>query len=142
MTTRASGTVAVLGSINMDSVFRVSQFPQPGETILAMSVSQHAGGKGLNQAIAAARAGAEVRMIGAVGDDAAGRILLDVLIGENIDCSAIGINKVEATGIAQIVVDGSGENQIIVVAGANAKVSCPSSSGVSVLLAQLEIPID
>ena len=120
-------SVCVLGSINLDLVLRVARFPQAGETLVARDLSRNLGGKGANQAVAAARAGAAVRMIGSVGDDDDGRALVAMLVAEGIDCAAVGADPAHPTGMAHILVDDSGENQIVVLAGANAVV--PSSGG-------------
>ena len=135
------GDVTVLGSINMDTVLTVTAFPAPGETIMALAAGRHPGGKGANQAIAAARAGAAVRMIGAVGDDADGRMMLALLEAEGIDAAAVRIDAALPTGAAFISVDASGENQIVVSPGANAVVRV-SNPLAGVRLAQLEVPFD
>ncbi len=141
MSRAPAGSVAVLGSINLDSVVRVRRFPQPGETVMATGITRHLGGKGANQAIAAARAGAAVSLIGAVGSDAEGQILLAMLRQDEVNCDAVRI--VDApTGVAHILVDDRGENQIVVASGANALVTAPPTTAERVLLAQLESPID
>lgn len=133
--------VVVVGSANLDLVARTLRHPAPGETVLGDAYAEHAGGKGLNQAVAAARSGARVAFVGAVGDDAAGTRLRGVLHDDGIDAERV--TDVDApTGRAVIVVDHHGENSIVVVPGANALVvldTAPPPS--SVLLAQLEIPI-
>ncbi|WP_425231076.1 ribokinase [Sphingomonas sp.] len=135
------GSVAVLGSVNMDVVVAVARFPEPGETISAAAVTRHPGGKGANQAVAAARAGAAVRLIGAVGDDADGRALMGMLQAEGIDADDVRV--VDApTGVAYILVDAAGENQIVVASGANALVGTPPPVRAAVLLAQLESPVE
>ena len=134
-------TVHVVGSINIDIIARVDRLPRPGETILALGTERLAGGKGANQAAAAARMGADCRMIGAVGTDDGGRWIRDLIAATGVDTS--GIVAVEAaTGAAHIAVEASGENQIIVLPGANAHVAPPPEIASGVLLAQLEIPID
>ena len=112
--------VCVIGSINVDLVVLADRLPEPGETVLGGRFSTHGGGKGANQAVAAARAGAVVSMIGAVGDDEHGRTALESLRAEGIDISRIRIHAVEPTGVALIAVGGRGENQIVVAPGANA----------------------
>lgn len=112
--------VCVIGSINVDLVVLADRLPEPGETVLGGRFSSHGGGKGANQAVAAARAGAEVAMIGAVGDDEHGRASLESLRAEGIDISRVRIHDVEPTGVALIAVGGRGENQIVVAPGANA----------------------
>jgi ribokinase len=116
-----SGRVVVVGSINVDLVVAADHLPQPGESVLGGSFEQHFGGKGANQAVAAARAGAKVSMIGAVGEDASGVASLDALRAEGIDVA--GVRRVAApTGVAIIAVDRAGDNQIVVAPGANAEV--------------------
>lgn len=115
----SNGLVIVVGSINVDVVVRVARLPAPGETIAGGELERHGGGKGANQAVAAARAGARVHMIGAVGDDDFGRAALDELTGEGIDCSGVAVLGRAATGVAAITVDAAGENQIAVASGAN-----------------------
>ncbi|MEA2145173.1 MAG: ribokinase [Solirubrobacteraceae bacterium] len=114
-----SGQVIVVGSINVDVVVRVSRLPGPGETVAGGTLGRHGGGKGANQAVAAARAGAEVRLVGAVGDDDFGRSALDELGAEGVDCAGVSVAPGHATGVASIVVDEQGENQIAVASGAN-----------------------
>ncbi|MDQ3738218.1 MAG: ribokinase [Actinomycetota bacterium] len=132
--------VCVFGSANLDVVARAERHPRPGETLLGTSYDEHPGGKGLNQAVAAARAGAATAMLGAVGHDAAGDRLLAVLAGDGIDHA--GVLGVDApTGRAMIVVADDAENTIVVVPGANAEVQRAELPDCSVLLVQLEIPI-
>lgn len=142
MRRKARAFVCVLGSINLDIVVRVPRFPCCGETLIASDVLRNMGGKGANQAVAAVRAGAKVRMIGAVGDDADGRMLVSMLKQEGIDCDAIHVSDRCPTGIAYITVDGVGENQIIVYPGANALAGAGAPVDAHVLLAQLESPLD
>ena len=113
------GRVAVLGSLNVDVVTLVERHPVPGETLLGEAGGTYAGGKGGNQAAAAARAGAAVSMLARVGDDGPGRSYLDRLTGLGIDTSAVSTSGSAPTGTAFITVDEQGENSIIVVAGAN-----------------------
>jgi ribokinase len=139
--------VAVVGSINMDFVVESPLFPEPGQTVLGKSISYFPGGKGANQAVAAARLGAEVRMIGAVGGDEFGGKLLDVLRKEGIDTRGVRVTD-GATGIASILVSG-GENTIVVVPGANGAVgpedvrtNVTLIEDADIVLVQLEIPFD
>jgi ribokinase len=132
--------VTILGSINMDVVLRVPRFPMPGETILSAAVTRHPGGKGANQAIAVARAGAFVRMLGAVGDDADGREMLRLFDADGIDCAGVVITD-QATGTAYVLVDETGENQIIVSPGANSGARTGGGTSDGILLAQLELPL-
>lgn len=118
----ARGSVLVVGSVNVDLVVRVSRLPAPGETVLGGTFASHAGGKGANQAVAASRLGAEVRFIGAVGDDDLGRSATADLKTEGVDTSGLHVLPDIATGVALIAVDERGENQITVASGANAGV--------------------
>ena len=142
------GRVLVLGSLNVDLVTHVERHPGPGETVLGEGLSRLAGGKGANQAVAAASAGAEVAMLGAVGDDDSGRAYVERLRRLGIDTSGVVVRADQPTGTALIVVDGAGENTIVVAAGANAGVGDEAISAVEsagagdVLLAQLEVPLD
>jgi ribokinase len=108
----------VFGSINVDLLFKVEALPCPGRTVLCPGYEVAAGGKGANQATAAARAGAAVRMIGHVGDDGFGRFAQEAMAAAGVDCAKVAISD-QATGIAAIGVDRAGENQIIVASGAN-----------------------
>lgn len=117
---RTPGTVVVVGSINVDLVLRVDRLPAPGETVTGGTFEQNGGGKGANQAVAAARAGAEVRLVGAVGDDEMGARALAELCDEGIDVTSVVRLTDAPTGLAVVVVDAEGENQIAVASGANA----------------------
>jgi ribokinase len=108
----------VFGSLNVDMLFKVHALPWPGETVLCPGYELAAGGKGANQAAAAAKAGARVRMIGHLGDDDFGRLARDTLQVAGVDCSGVRPSS-EGTGIAVIGIDRTGENQIIVASGAN-----------------------
>ncbi|CAM2817943.1 ribokinase [Mycobacterium intermedium] len=132
----------MVGSVNMDLRFEVGVLPRPGETVLASSMGHAPGGKGANQAVAAARAGARVQFVGAFGDDSAADELRAHLLANGIDLS--GVRTVSGpSGTAMIVVDPRGENTIVVAAGANAhlEVAPTATAGCDVLLTQLEIPI-
>lgn len=113
--------MVVVGSINLDLVVRVERLPRPGETVAGGSLERHGGGKGANQAVAAARAGAEVHFLGAVGEDDFGAQALEELQREGIDVDGITRLSTASTGLAAIVVDDQGENQIAVASGANAE---------------------
>ena len=113
------GIVAVVGSINIDEVVRVERLPREGETVSGGEFDRHGGGKGANQAVAAARAGATVRMVGCVGDDAIGDAALAELRAADIDVEHVARSTEAATGVALIVVDRDGRNQIAVAPGAN-----------------------
>ncbi len=112
--------VIVIGSLNIDLVVAAARLPEPGETVLGGRFSVHDGGKGANQAVAAARAGARVTMIGAVGTDAYGARSVAALESEGIDVSRIRHVEAEQTGVAIVAVGPRGENQIVVAPGANA----------------------
>ena len=136
--------VVVVGSANLDLVSSVEELPRPGQTLIATGYAEHAGGKGLNQAVACARMGAKTAFVGCVGNDDAGAGLRAVLEREGIDTSRL--LAVDApTGRAFINVDSHGENAIVVVSGANAqvgvgaRVELPPSR---VVLAQLEVPLE
>jgi ribokinase len=116
------GSVVVVGSINADLVVTLNRLPAPGETVIGGRFARHGGGKGANQAVAAARAGARVRFVGAVGDDDFGAAALAELEAEGIDVEAVARLTDEPTGVALIAVDGEGRNQIAVASGANARV--------------------
>lgn len=140
MTSRGLGPLCVVGSINVDISVTVGELPIPGETVRGVGPVRGAGGKGANQAAAAARLGAAVRMLGAVGDDADGRAMLENLRRAGVDTSGIRVVE-DPTGTALITVDAAGENTIVVCAGANDAVegSGPFAPDEAVL-AQLEIP--
>jgi ribokinase len=117
---RPSPRVVVVGSINADLVVSVPALPGPGETVTGGTFARHGGGKGANQAVAAARLGAAVAFVGAVGDDDLGAAALDELAGEGIDVGAVARLDDVTTGVALIAVDAAGENSIAVASGANA----------------------
>jgi ribokinase len=129
--------LTVVGSINLDLVARVPALPRPGETLAATAFDRFPGGKGANQAVAAARLGASVTMVGAVGDDAFAEEALSGLRHAGVE---LRLERRGTTGTALILVDDDGENQIVVVPGANAGVT-PTSPGGNVLC-QLEVPDD
>jgi ribokinase len=122
-TAEAESTVVVVGAINVDLVVAAGRLPGPGETVVGPRVEQHGGGKGANAAVAAARAGGRVHLIGAVGADDIGASVLDDLRAQGVDVGGVAVLDGEATGVALIVVDPVGENQIAVGAGANAAVT-------------------
>ena len=127
--------LTVVGSINLDLVARVKVLPRPGETVSGASFERFPGGKGANQAVAAAKLGAAVRMVGAVGEDALADEALAGLTAAGVE---LDVERCGTTGIALILVADDGENQIVVVPGANAAVR-PQSPGGAVLC-QLEVP--
>ncbi|UQS82900.1 ribokinase [Bombilactobacillus folatiphilus] len=112
-------TVTIVGSINLDNNLRVEQLVRPGETIHAKEHYTAGGGKGANQAVAACRAGSQTHFIGAVGDDAPGQMMRQMLQNEDIDVTGIQTIADQTTGQAFISVDDAGENNIIIYAGAN-----------------------
>jgi ribokinase len=116
------GRVVVVGAVNVDLVVAAERLPGPGETVVGPRVEHFGGGKGANAAVAAARAGADVLLIGAVGADDTGRAALDELRGEGVRVDGVAMLDGVPTGVALIVVDAAGENQIAVGAGANAGV--------------------
>ncbi len=141
-------TVIVLGSLNMDLVVTASRLPAAGETLIGRTFAVHPGGKGANQAVAARRAGARVRMIGCVGDDAFGGELVDALTAEGIDVSSLAVVPGTPTGVGLITVAASGENTIVVASGANAcldaarvETALGKPGGADILLAQFETPL-
>jgi ribokinase len=141
--------VVIVGSLNMDLVTRAPRLPRAGETLAGQSFVTVPGGKGANQAVAAARLGASVAMIGCVGDDAYGEQLRTALLAEGIDCQAVTRVTGESTGVALIVVDDNSQNAIVIVAGGNGHVTASVVdsfdallSGADVIICQLEVPLD
>ncbi len=141
--------ICVVGSINMDLVFRTPRMPVAGETISGHEFLQIAGGKGANQAVAAARAGAAVSMIACIGDDSYGQQSLQGLQSDSINCDHIQTIPACATGVAGIFVDDQGRNSIVIAPGANAHVSpaqitvaSQAISGAQLLICQCETPLD
>ena len=114
--------VVVVGAVNVDLVVVAPTLPAPGETVVGGGLQTYGGGKGANAAVAAARVGAAVKLIAAVGDDDHGRAALAELAAEGVDVKGVAVLRGESTGVALIVVDDSGENQIAVGAGANAAI--------------------
>jgi ribokinase len=137
--------ILVIGSLNADLVVRAPHFPQPGETISGDDLHIIPGGKGANQAVAAARQGASVTMLGRVGNDSFGPFLLDSLKSDTVDITNV-LADASATGTAIIVVDASGQNSIVLSAGANGKVTPKDIDALKIeakiLLLQLEIPLE
>ena len=140
--------IAVVGSINMDLVTQATRFPEPGETLLGEDFVTVPGGKGANQAVAAARLGAEVALVGALGSDAFGEQLRAGLLREGVNLDHVRRLEGVASGTASITVAG-GENQIVVVPAANARVTpaqVESAQGTlaraDAVLVQMEIPLD
>ena len=137
--------VLVVGSANLDLVATTRRLPGPGETVLGDDYAEHAGGKGLNQAVAAARSGATTALIAAIGHDDAGALLRSVAQHEGIDTSQMSSVADTPTGRAMITVDDQAENSIVVIPGANGRSrfeSLPADVASStVVLAQLEVPL-
>lgn len=140
--------VVVVGSLNMDLVMRVARRPQPGETIIGESFNTFVGGKGNNQAIAAARAGAQVAIIGKVGCDSFAETISKKLEEASVDIQGLLRDPETTTGVADILVDASGENSICIAPQANAKLSPadiaqaePLIRASDIMLLQLEIPM-
>lgn len=139
--------VCVVGSLNMDLVVRCPRLPAHGETILGGAYRTYPGGKGANQAVAAARYGAKVMMIGAVGDDSHGPKLRQTLEADGVDCTHLQTRPGQSTGLGLITVADGGENTIVVASGANATLTEADIDaagdvvrGSDVLLMQLEVP--
>lgn len=141
--------IAVVGSVNRDLVVRVEHHPAPGETVLGSGHETMPGGKGANQAVAAARLGRDVVFVGRVGEDEAGRDLGREFEREGVDVSHLTVDPDAPTGLAIITVDEAGENAIVVSSGANGLVSLADVEGASavlmaatVTLLQLEVPME
>ena len=115
--------VTIVGSLNVDTTMKVKRMPLPGETIAALSKTNAAGGKGANQAVAAARSGAETAFVGQVGDDAGGKMMINDLNDNNVDTTGIHVDDQAGTGSAAILLDESGQNSILVYGGANQQLS-------------------
>ncbi|MHC8350056.1 ribokinase [Pseudomonas sp. RT4P38] len=138
--------VVVIGSLNMDLVTRAPRLPRGGETLIGESFATVSGGKGANQAVAAARLGAQVSMVGCVGSDAYGEELRGALLAEQIDCQAVSTVD-DSSGVALIVVDDNSQNAIVIVAGANGALT-PAVidrfdavlQAADVIICQLEVP--
>lgn len=141
--------IAVVGSINMDLVIRCDRIPVGGETVLAQSAEEICGGKGANQAVAAAKAGAEVALVGRVGSDAFHERLLANLTDHEVDASSISVTEDCSSGLAIISVQNDGQNAISVVPGANGRLTNSDVvaareviASADIVLLQLEIPIE
>jgi ribokinase len=141
--------ITVIGSLNLDMVVYAKKIPRPGETVMGKNFKQVPGGKGGNQADASAKLGADVVMIGCIGNDVIGTMLKNSLKTDGVNVDSVLINEEEATGIAAIVVEDSGNNAITVVPGANYKLRVQDIESLSaiikrskVILLQLEVPIE
>lgn len=142
-------SVTVVGSLNIDLVIKTPKLPSAGETILGGAFSIFRGGKGANQAVAAARLGATTRIVGCVGDDSFGDQLREGITAEGVEMSAVRTVTSVSSGVALITVDPAGENTIVVASGANMhlnqadiEAAGPAIAGSAVLLLQLEVPLD
>ncbi len=138
--------ILVFGSLNADFFLQVKTFPLPGETVLTPNALIKAGGKGANQAAAAAKAGGLVKMIGAVGTDEVAKVPITALKALGVDCSAIQVSD-QATGMAMIMVDEQGENSIVVASGANMTVQADAVTQAvlttdTILVMQMEVPAE
>ncbi|APR35807.1 ribokinase [Paraburkholderia sp. SOS3] len=137
----AGARVAVVGSLNMDLVARAPRMPQPGETLAGHTFAQVPGGKGGNQAVAAARLGARVAMVGCVGNDANGAQLRKGLEAQRIDCAALETSTGVPTGVALIIVDDGSQNAIVIVAGSNGEVTPATIARHEAVLAAAEVVV-
>lgn len=142
-------TVAVLGSFMADLVVRAPRRPEPGETLVGHSLDTYLGGKGFNQAVAAARAGASTSMLGRLGDDEHGAAFLATLGRDGIDATHVVVDPAVGTGIGLPLVEDSGENSIVIIPRANLRVTptdvaaaAGAIAAADVLLLQLELPVD
>lgn len=133
--------VVVVGSLNVDLVVHAPRQPRPGETLTGDAFTTDQGGKGANQAVAAARMGVPVAMIGRVGNDDHGRRMLAALQHEGIDAAAIGVDDTLPTGVASIIVSHGGENSIVVVPGANHALSVAHVDAQAALLAAARVVV-
>ncbi|CAN5141822.1 ribokinase [soil metagenome] len=136
--------ITVVGSINLDFVASAPSLPEAGETVTGATLARHPGGKGANQALAAEKLGAEVSLIGRVGDDGMAGEALALLEDFGVDLAGVETDIAAPTGVALIAVDPTGENQIVVAAGANHRVT-PEQLPVRIecpLIVQLELPIE
>ena len=135
--------ITVVGSVNLDLVASAPRLPAPGETVTGAVLGRHPGGKGANQALAARRLGADVRMIGRVGADDMAREALALLTAEGVDLTGMCTDPALPTGLALIAVDPRAENQIVVASGANGGVAIADLPAMidGALICQLEIPV-
>lgn len=131
--------IVVIGSLNMDMVVRTNRSPNAGETLIGQAFALSPGGKGANQAVAAARLGAEVSMIGRVGKDTFGSEMLEIIRNEGIHIEHISVSEHEATGVASIVIEEDGENRIIVVPGANIELTVEDIQALEAVISQAKI---
>jgi len=140
----SASLISVVGSVNLDFVATARTLPAPGETVTGATLARHPGGKGANQALAARRLGATVRLIGRVGADSMAGEALALMRADGVDLSRVAVDPAAATGVALIGVDAEGENQIIVAPGANAAFT-PDLLPVTLdgaLICQMELPTE
>jgi ribokinase len=149
MTKETHGRIVVVGSLNADLTIYCERLPQPGETVHGTGFAVNPGGKSANQAVAASLLGGAVSLIGAVGDDSNGEMLLASAAGAGVDISHVRTSQSAATGVAVIAVDAQGENNIIISAGANGTLapadvdaSADAFDGASVVCLCLEVSLD
>ncbi|PKB66010.1 MAG: ribokinase [SAR202 cluster bacterium Io17-Chloro-G4] len=142
-------SVVVLGGINMDLVTVAERFPEAGETVVGSRFLTYPGGKGANQAVAAARMGAATAMVGKVGDDIFGPQLMEFMAASGVDVSRVGVEPGASSGIAVVNIDGAAQNRIIQVLGANTtcgqtegEAVMQALQGASTLMLQLEVSVD
>lgn len=131
--------IVVIGSLNMDMVVRTNRSPDAGETLIGQAFALSPGGKGANQAVAAARLGAEVSMIGRVGKDTFGSEMLEIIRNEGIHIEHISVSEHQATGVASIIIEEDGENRIIVVPGANIELTVEDIQALEAVISQTKI---
>ncbi|GMA46452.1 hypothetical protein GCM10025854_07020 [Tetragenococcus muriaticus] len=133
--------ITVLGSMNLDTTIRTERLPKPGETLHSKEMFTGGGGKGANQAIAAARNGGQVSFIGALGDDMYAKMILELLEEDDINIQGIKQLKDTRTGSAYVMVDDKGENSIVIHGGANMKLSERHINEVSRLIVESDIVV-
>ena len=133
-----SNKVAVLGSINVDTTYHMERFPEPGDTLAAKDKSSAPGGKGANQAVAAARSGSQTYFIGMVGTDAEGKFMREALQADGIDTSHIGNDSHHGTGTALVTLDANGQNDIMVYGGANQAMTTANLKDLDALMEEVD----
>jgi ribokinase len=143
-----SNKVVVLGSLNVDTILQVDRFPEPGETLALKNKQMAGGGKGANQAIAAARSGAATSFIGKVGTDENGQFMLKQLVDSGVSTDLVGVSKTAGTGQAFVMLENSGENRIMIYGGSNAELNeedvnqaMEQIDQADFIVAQLETPL-
>ncbi|PHV11686.1 ribokinase [Chitinimonas sp. BJB300] len=148
MTLKSSRRLVVIGSLNMDLVMRAPRAPEAGETLTGHGFTTHPGGKGANQAVACARLGGNVAMVGRLGDDTFGKALRAGLVAEGVTDSMVSTDAEAASGVAMILVDDEAQNRITLALGANNQLlpehldaAAELLDGAALLLLQLEVPI-